>query len=205
MNKNGIDRFKSIPTWEIPKGWEAQKGTYWLDGEQQWLIESVIDQQLRRPMEMVAWQVSRVRSAVLIRFLLHTGMHLVETRSLHLGDIRLGEKRGVVQVRGRRERRIPLDGPTCAALRIWLTFRPDGKDDFLWLEGNEGEAHPLSERAIWRACRRIVQLAGLDPEVISPRILRNTCAHNLLAAGESPRIVGRMLKLSTIQSVLNYL
>jgi site-specific recombinase XerD len=51
----------------------------------------------------------------------------------------------------------------------------------------------------------MVQLAGLDPEAVSPRILRNTCAHNLLVAGESPRVVKRLMKFSAIKIAERYL
>lgn len=200
-----IDRSLNNPTRKIPNASDVQKANYWLDGEQQRQLEGVIDQQLQTPPDMIAWSVNRVRYAVLVRFLLHTGMHSVEVRALRLGDIRLGASYGVVHVHGKRERRVPLDGSTCAALRVWLTIRPEGKDDRLWLEEDKGEAHLLSERAIWRACRRMVQLAGLDPEAVSPRILRNTCAHNLLVAGESPRVVKRLMKVSAIKIAERYL
>jgi site-specific recombinase XerD len=196
---------KNNPTYNLPDIWNAQRANIWLDGEQQRQLEVVIDQQLQSCLGMVGWAVNWIRSAALVRFLLHTGMYSVEVRVLRLGDIHLGETRGVVQVRGRRERRVPLDGPTCAALRIWLTVRPEGEADWLWLEGNKREARLLSEHGIWRACRRIAQMAGLDPEAISPRILRNTCAHNLLVAGESLRVVKRLLKFSTNKIVMRYL
>lgn len=200
-----IDGPENNPTRTIPNVWDAQKANSWLDGEQQRQLEAVIDQQFQMPLDMVARTVNWVRSAVLVRFLLHTGMHLVEVRALRLGDIRLGDTRGVVHVCGRRERHLPLDGITCAALRVWLAVRPDGADDWLWLEGDWCDAHLLSGRAIWRACRRMAQLAGLDPETVSPRILRNTCAHNLLVAGESPRVVRRLLKFSSSKIPLRYL
>jgi site-specific recombinase XerD len=201
----GIDGPENNPTRMIPNLKDAQKTNSWLDRDQQRQLEGAIDQQLQEPVFMVAWSVSWVRSAVLVRFLLHTGLHSVEVRALRLGDIRMGDSHGMVQVRGRRERRVPLDGPTCAALRLWLTIRSDGEHDWLWLERDRDEARLLSERAIWRACRRMVQLTELDPESVSPRILRNTCAHNLLAAGESPRVVGRLLKVSSTKMVLRYL
>jgi site-specific recombinase XerD len=188
----------------IPNRKEAQKVTSWLDGDQQRLLEGAIDQQLQANQFMTAWRVNWIRSAVLVRLLLHTGMYLEEIRALTLADIRLGESRGVLQVRGRRERCLPLDGPTCTGLGVWLTVRPCGQEAWLWLEGEGGDAHLLSERAIRRACRRMVRLAGLDPTRVSPRILRNTCAHNLLIAGESLQMVRCLLRVST-QNVLRYL
>ena len=193
------------PTQRIPNLWDAQKANSWLDGEQQRQLEAAIDQELQTPLDMRAWPVNWLRSAVLVRILLHTGMHSVEVRVLRLGDIRLGVMRGVVHVCGMRERRVPLDGPTCAALRVWISVRPDQEADWLWLKGDRLDAHLLSGRAIWRACRRMAQLAGLDPQAVSPRILRNTCAHNLLVAGESPRVVRRLLKFSSLKIPLRYL
>jgi site-specific recombinase XerD len=201
-NSVGTDNY---PILMIPNVRDVQISKSWLDAEQQQQLEAVIEQHLQMSKTMVAWRASRVRSAVLVRFLLHTGLHLVEIQSLRLGDIRMGETRGVVQVLGRRERRLPLDGPTCTALRVWLTVRPTGEDDWLWIDGDLGKACQISVRTIWRACRRMVQMAGLDPEFVSPRILRNTCAHNLLMAGESPRVVRRLLQLSTTKNVLRYL
>jgi site-specific recombinase XerD len=189
----------------IPNHLENQKAKCWLDGEQQQQLERAIDRQLQTPLYKIAWSINWIRSAVLVRFLLHTGMHSVELRALRLGDIRLGDLTGVVHVHGSRERRMPLDGAACDALRHWLNIRPDGEEDWLWLEMCHNEARLISERAIWRACRRIVHLAGLEPGSISPRILRNTCAHNLLVSGESPRVVGRLLKFPTSRDLLRFL
>jgi site-specific recombinase XerD len=199
-----IDGRENNMRWMIPNRREAQKTSSWLDGDQQRLLEGAIDQQLEANQFMTAWRVNWIRSAVLVRLLLHTGMYLEEIRTLTLGDIRLGDSRGMVQVRGRRERCLPVDGPTCTGLGVWLTVRPEGQTDWLWLEGEGGDAHLLSERAIWRACRRMVQLAGLDPIRVSPRILRNTCAHNLLLAGESLQMVRCLMRVST-QNGLRYL
>ncbi|MBN1453272.1 MAG: site-specific integrase [Anaerolineales bacterium] len=177
----------------------------YLDTEQQRQLEAAIEKQLREPLDLASWQANRLRAAVLVRFLLHTGLQSVEARALRLGDIRLGERAGVVHVLGRRERRVPLDDPTCNALRVWLAARPEGDVEWLWLEGDSGNAHGLSGRGVWRACRRMAHLASLDPESVTPRTLRITCAHNLLAAGESPRVVMRLLRLSSTDMVLRCL
>jgi site-specific recombinase XerD len=198
------DAPENNPTRTIPKVWDDLKANSWLDAEQQHQLESAIDQQLQMPLDTVYWQVRWVRAAALARLLLHTGMHAVEARLLCLGDLHLGESLGMVHVRGKRERRLQLDGPTCAALRAWLAVRPNVDQDWLWLEMYRGKPQALSVRGVWRACWRMANLAGLDSEAVSPRILRHTCAHNLLAAGESPRLVTRLLIFDSIEITLRY-
>jgi len=194
------------PTRSIPNLWDAEKAYSWLEAEEQRQLEAAIDRQFEAPVDLVAWQANWVRAAALVRLLLHTGMHAVEARKLSLVDLQLGETRGVVQVRGKGERHLPLDSPTCAALRAWLAIRAlqaDG-EGWLWFEPNREAPHVLSVRGIGRACSRMASLADLDPEIVSPRILRNTCAHNLLSAGESPRLVARLLRFKSVDSALRY-
>ena len=93
--------------------------TSFLDTEQQRKLEAAIERQLEEPLDLASWQANRLRAAVLVRFLLHTGLQSVETRALCLGDIRLGERAGVVHVCGRRERRVPLDEPRSAMVQRW--------------------------------------------------------------------------------------
>jgi integrase/recombinase XerC len=194
------------PTRSIPNLWDAEKAYSWLEAEEQRQLETAIDWQFEAPVDLVAWQANWVRAAALVRLLLHTGMHAVEARKLSLVDLQLGETRGVVQVRGKGERRLPLDSPTCAALRAWLAVRAlqDDGEGWLWSEPNREAPHVLSVRGIGRACSRMAILAGLDPEIVSPRILRNTCAHNLLSAGESSRLVARLLRFKSVDSALRY-
>lgn len=198
------DKSDSKPTLGISNVWDIQKAYAWLDKEQQHLLESAIDLELRTPLDLVAWQDNRIRAAALVRFLLHTGMRASETRMMRLGDVRLGEIKGVVDLRERQGWQVEIDPPTCAALKIWLEIRPIVEANWLWIDKYEWWSGPISDNAILRACWRLAEFAGLPPRSVTPRILRNTCAYNLLMGGLTPAQVKRRLRFSATKYVKNY-
>ena len=201
----GFIKPEESPTWRIPNFWDGAKAYSWLDEEQQRQLEAAIDQHLHASLDTVFWQANWVRAAALVRFLLHTGLQSTEAQVVHVADIYWGEKTGMVHIRGKRERHVPLDNPTCVGLRTWLAIRPAVSQDWLWLELEKGAPHALSGQGVQRACRRIAQLADLDPDLISPHVLRNTCIYNLAKAGESTRVIKRLLRLKSIDTILRFL
>jgi len=189
----------------IANVWDLQKAYSWLDKDQQRQLETAIDLQLRTPFDLVAWQENRIRSAALVRFLLHTGMRASEARTVRVGDTRLGETMGVVHIRGMEPWYVQVDSPTCTALKVWLEIRPEAEIDWLWVDKYKRWPSPISDNGILRACRRMAEAAGLPPQSVTPRILRNTCAYNLLVAGLTPGQVKRRLRFSATKYVRNYL
>jgi len=198
---HGFIEPEESPTWRIPNYWDYVKAYSWLDSEQQGRLETAIDQQLHAPLDSVSWQANWTRAAALVRFLLHTGMHATEALALRVDDVRLGDTLGMVHVRGKQDRNVQLDAPACLALGTWLSIRPEVGQGWLWVEIDQGIAHRISKQAVLRACWWMSQLAGLGPRTITPRVLRNTCAHNLLAAGMAPHRVKRLLRFKSIDVV----
>lgn len=125
------------------------------------------------------------------------GLRVSEIVALNVNDVRIqSNQRGVVQVRlgkGRKSRGVPLNASVIAALKTWLKIRPA-----------EGAAMFLSRsniRLTTRAVQQIVEQigrkaaalgrtrsladreAGAALNVLTPHVLRHTCAKRLLDAG----------------------
>jgi integrase/recombinase XerC len=153
----------------------------WLDKNEQYALQRAIEKdlqvaQLRYPKR---WRTRR-RDASLVIFMLNTGLRLSETTSVKLGDIELTERKGRVLIRrgkGNKERSVPLNAEARAALREWLSVRPQGADDCLWVATEEDAAGGLTPRAVQRVLKRYGQDAGIP--TLTPHVLRHTFAKNL--------------------------
>ena len=68
------------------------------------------------------------RNYGLLQLLLQTGLRVGEVTSLKVGDVRIRDRSGEVQVRqgkGPKERELPLNASVRRALRAYLPLRPD--------------------------------------------------------------------------------
>ncbi|MDA8145511.1 MAG: tyrosine-type recombinase/integrase [Thermaerobacter sp.] len=141
-----------------------------------------------RLLEVVRLAGSRDRAILL---LLRAGLTSGELVRLQNGDLELTEEGGWLRVvgRGGRERRVPCDAETARALREHLRERRAGGG---WLF--PGRGGPLGMRRVGQVVAECAARAGL--EGISPFTLRHTRAVRLLAAGESPLEVARILGTS---------
>ncbi|MHB8927103.1 MAG: tyrosine-type recombinase/integrase [Bacillota bacterium] len=121
------------------------------------------------------------RDTAIITLILHTGLRASEVCSLDLGDVRLGERSGVLVVRegkGVKRREIPLNSTARHALTLYLGQRkPEGEALLTSQKGGR-----LKPGALWRMVSKVGKDAGLDN--LHPHTLRHTFLKNLRDAGE---------------------
>lgn len=151
-------------------------------------------------------QAGEPRDVAIVELLLGTGLRVSELLALRVGDLTLGERSGEVVVRrgkGGVHRRVPLTAPVRRALRTYLDSQPKlKKGDPLWI----GERGPLRDRSgIYNLLKKYAHLAGLDPDEISPHVLRHTMATRYLAANpDDLRGLAAILGHADLNTVMIY-
>ena len=175
----------------------------WLDKAQKRKLLSVIEEDARTAKEKYPrlWLL-RYRDAVMVRFLLHTGLRVGELCDLRISDVTLGERKGSALVRrgkGRKQRIVMLMKDTRKELSEWLRIRPQVQSDCLFI-GQVGEA--IQPRLVQRVVQRYAESAEIED--LTPHVLRHTFARSLLDSGSTPFEVAKLLGHSSLDSTARY-
>lgn len=140
------------------------------------------------------------RDRALLEVLYGTGARISEVVGLSLPD--LARDDGLLRVygKGAKERLVPLGGVARAALDRWLAprgrplvaperfaRRGDAEAVFLNARGRR-----LTRQGAWAAVQARARAVGLG-DVVSPHVLRHSCATHLLAHGADIRVVQEIL------------
>lgn len=144
-----------------------------------------------------------VRDRAWIELLYASGLRVSELASLPALSVFLDEGFVKVMGKGRKERIVPFGEGAETWLRSWLAlrpgFKPKGPELFL---GRRGEA--LSRQHLWRLIKRYAAKAGVNPETVSPHVLRHAFATHLLDHGADLRAVQAMLGHADISTTQIY-
>lgn len=167
--------------------------------------KALSDTYVRRLLRYVH-QSGHKRDAALVEIMLGSGLRVSEALALRVGDIAFNGRSGEVTVRrgkGGVHRVVPLTSPVRQALKAYLELQPELKpDDPLWI----GERGPLHDRSgVFNLLKKYARLAGLDPDLISPHILRHTFATRYLAANpDDLRGLAAILGHANLNTVMIY-
>ena len=151
------------------------------------------------------------RDRAVLEVLYGTGCRISEAGSLSLGDVDLHD--GLVRVTGKgaRERIVPLGRCAAGALERWLA--PEGRgalEPELWARRGDAEAVFLNQRGgrlsrqgLWLVVRRHGDAAGIG-SLLTPHVLRHSCATHMLDGGADIRFVQEMLGHASISTTQIY-
>ncbi len=151
------------------------------------------------------------RDRAVLEVLYGTGCRISEAGSLSLGDVDLHD--GLVRVTGKgaKERIVPLGRCAATALERWLA--PDGRgalEPELWARRGDAEAVFLNQRGgrlsrqgLWLVVRRHGEAAGIG-SLLTPHVLRHSCATHMLDGGADIRFVQEMLGHASISTTQIY-
>ncbi len=141
-----------------------------------------------------------LRDLALLEVLYGTGARISEVVGLSLLDLQ--DDDGLLRVfgKGAKERLVPLGGPARAALERWLG--PGGRPRMAperWARRGDAEAvflnrrgGRLSRQGAWAVVRTRARRTGLG-DLVSPHVMRHSCATHMLAHGADIRIVQEVL------------
>jgi integrase/recombinase XerD len=129
-----------------------------------------------------------VRMLLLLELLYGSGLRASELVSLPRRAIGRDREYLIVRGKGDKERLAPLSARARAALERWLPLLAEGS---VWLFPS-GKAH-LSRVRLFQMLRALAARAGLDPQEVSPHVLRHAFATHLLEGGADLRALQMML------------
>ena len=151
------------------------------------------------------------RDRAVLELLYGTGCRISEAGSLSLPDVDLHD--GLVRVTGKgaKERIVPLGRCAAEALERWLA--PEGRgalEPDLWARRSDAEAVFLNQRGgrlsrqgLWLVVRRHGDAAGIG-SLLTPHVLRHSCATHMLDGGADIRFVQEMLGHASISTTQIY-
>lgn len=146
------------------------------------------------------------RDRALLEFMYATGARVAEAVSLRQLDLDLEAGTAVLTGKGRRQRLVPVGRPACEAIGAYLpdrlvTRRP-GQDPGMVFLNNRGR--PLTRQGVWTIVRRHALRAGLDPQKVSPHVLRHSAATHMVEGGADLRVVQELLGHASISTTQVY-
>ncbi|MFQ5556577.1 MAG: tyrosine recombinase [Acidimicrobiales bacterium] len=151
------------------------------------------------------------RDRAIIEVLYGTGARISELVGLSLGDVDLHDGLARLTGKGARERIVPLGRHSAAALERW--FAPGGRvalEPTRWARRGDAEAVFLTRRGgrlgrqgAWGVVRRWGREAGLEG-VLSPHVLRHSCATHMLDHGADIRTVQELLGHASVSTTQVY-
>jgi site-specific recombinase XerD len=175
----------------------------WMTEEHKRKLLAVVEADLREAREKYPrlWLL-RLRDAVIVHVLLHTGLRVSELCGLHCSDLTLRERKGTLLVRhgkGGKQRVVMLMNETRKQLGDWLAVRPQVGHDALFV-GQTGD--PIQPRVVQRLVERYADLAGLED--VTPHSLRHTYARGLLDSGAKLHEVAKLMGHGSLDSTARY-
>jgi integrase/recombinase XerD len=148
-----------------------------------------------------------VRLVCLVELLYATGLRISELVTLPLTAAQRDPRFLVITGKGGRERVVPLSEPSRAALAAYLTCRErflTGSRPSRWLFPSRGRVGHLTRQRAGQLLKGLAVKAGLDPDRLSPHVLRHAFASHLLDHGADLRSVQQMLGHADIATTQIY-
>lgn len=152
-----------------------------------------------------------IRLQCIVEMLYASGLRVSELATLPLVAVR--NREGVLLVRGKggKERLAPLNPAAREAIAAWLVVR----DQFLpkgetrkaaerYLFPSRGAESHLTRRRLHQLLKELAVEAGLDPEKLSPHVLRHAFATHLVEGGADLRSVQTLLGHADIATTQIY-
>ncbi|MEQ8824200.1 MAG: site-specific tyrosine recombinase XerD [Filomicrobium sp.] len=157
--------------------------------------------------------VERYRAArlyCLMEILYATGLRVSELVSLPRDLLASDDRFLTVKGKGGRERMVPLSGPALDALQDYLSLGETAGDDLAptvatrWLFPSKSAQGHLTRQRFAQDLKDLCESAGIDPERVSPHVLRHAFASHLLDRGADLRAVQQLLGHADISTTEIY-
>ncbi|MDE2376016.1 site-specific tyrosine recombinase XerD [Bradyrhizobium sp.] len=179
---------------------------------------SDVDRMLRRAKELsdaaeasASQRLRALRLYCLLEVLYATGLRVSELVALPRSAARRDARMIVVRGKGDKERLVPLNDASRAAMADYLAAMDATKSDrknslaaSKWLFPSFGESGHLTRQHFGRDLKELAAAAGLQPRLVSPHVLRHAFASHLLHNGADLRIVQTLLGHTDISTTQIY-
>ncbi|HUE47041.1 MAG TPA: site-specific tyrosine recombinase XerD [Aestuariivirgaceae bacterium] len=152
-----------------------------------------------------------LRLYCLIELLYATGLRVSELVALPLTAATTQDRFLIIRGKGGRERLVPLSEPARQAMAEYLaeaqaaeTCEPNGRQAGQWLFSTHAGSGHLTRQHFAVELKGLAAAANLDPQAVSPHVLRHAFASHLLAGGADLRTVQQLLGHADIATTQIY-
>ncbi len=154
--------------------------------------------------ELLISSAGDVRNATRLRAMLElvyaSGLRVSELCELPM-TANLGDKL-LIHGKGAKERIVPMHERARAALHKWLEIRGNDKSKYVF--PSTGKSGHITRDGFFKILKKCAVLAGIDPNRVSPHVLRHSFASHLLAGGANLRAIQTMLGHEDISTTQIY-
>ncbi|WP_428333973.1 tyrosine recombinase [Novosphingobium sp.] len=141
-----------------------------------------------------------IRMLALVEMLYGSGLRATELVSLSMVAVPRDAPLLMITGKGGQQRMVPIGERARAALNTWLRMRPaGGRHVFPSPRGGH-----LTRVRLFQLLRDLALRAGLDPERVSPHVLRHAFATHLLEGGADLRVLQTLLGHADIATTQIY-
>lgn len=141
-----------------------------------------------------------IRLRAMIELLYASGLRVSELCELPITGI-LGDKL-LIHGKGAKERLVPMHDAAIHALNKWLDARGDIDSKYVFPSG--GKTGHITRDGFFKILKKCAVLAGINPNRVSPHVLRHSFASHLLAGGANLRAIQTMLGHEDISTTQIY-
>jgi integrase/recombinase XerD len=144
-----------------------------------------------------------IRMLVLLELLYGSGLRASEVVSLPLNAVPRDAPFLTVTGKGGQQRMVPVSGRARAALSRWLALGGSGEGGKALFPSTGRQGH-LTRVRLFQLLRALAARAGIDPEKVSPHVLRHAFATHLLEGGADLRVLQTLLGHADIATTQIY-
>lgn len=141
-----------------------------------------------------------VRLRAMIELLYASGLRVSELCELPLTAI-IGNKL-LIHGKGAKERIVPMHDAAVHALNKWLDLRGDLDSKYVF--PSKSQTGHITRDGFFKILKKCAVLAGINPDNVSPHVLRHSFASHLLAHGANLRAIQTMLGHEDISTTQIY-
>ena len=141
-----------------------------------------------------------LRLRAMIELLYASGLRVSELCELPMSGI-LGNKL-LIHGKGAKERLVPMHDAAIHALNKWIDAR--GDTDSKYVFPSNGKSGHITRDGFFKILKKCAVLSGIDPNRVSPHVLRHSFASHLLAGGANLRAIQTMLGHEDISTTQIY-
>ena len=142
-----------------------------------------------------------VRLLTLLELLYGSGLRATELVSLPLNAVPRDAPLLTVTGKGGQQRMVPVSNRGRLAMSRWLALRGDAGKFLFPSTAKQGH---LTRVRLFQLLRALAARAGLDPEKVSPHVLRHAFATHLLEGGADLRVLQMLLGHADITTTQIY-
>jgi integrase/recombinase XerD len=148
-----------------------------------------------------------IRITTLLELLYATGMRVTELMSLSLKNLQMNQDGSIrpffmITGKGNKERLVPLNQSAIATLHSYLRLRSPKTSP--WLFPSRSKEGYLTRQRLGQLLKKLALQANLDPEKVSPHVLRHSFASHLLHHGADLRSLQQLLGHTNIATTQIY-